>query len=896
MSDKRYEANIIRATAVEPANNLETTSAPGVWSIDEVVELQKKNKWPTAGNAIVNVEELFSTFLYDGTGVKKVINNDIALGNSNAGSSVEFAGGADTRKQSLSYANNSNYVVGSSNNFTIEFFVYLQATNDNLAFGLLSGYNAYLTGIYITSGNLSGYFQTGASAQTQVATGQTLVVGQFYHIALVRNGTAFAVYLDGTSVGTATSSSNIHDASQFLSIGNYSNSDTDTLNGFVSNFRYSSTARYTGNFTPTTSNFTSDSDTILLSCQGQTADLSSNSIAVTEGGSSPKLHSNFGPFTGTSGQGGLVWTKQRDDVRDHQLYDTVRGADSALESSDTIAPHVGGAGVVAFNAGGFSLGTGSRANANGTTYCSWTWRKAPKFFDIVQYTGNSTNRTIAHSLNQVPGMIIVKNITTAGYSWQVYHRSLANTERIELDGTGAKTTGATTYWNSTTATSSVFSIGTHDQVNKTGDNYIAYVFSHNNNDGGFGPDQDEDIIKCGSFTSDGTDTITLGFEPQWLMVKQTDGSAGWYMWDIMRGWQNGDVGNENDPYLYANSSAAEAEFTVDVGFPTATGFETKSFGTGDYIYMAIRRPQATPTTASNVFALTTRSSGNTVKLGFVPDFWIGGNRGGTGGTASQFVMDRPRGDFYLGTSSTAAEIGTNDPFSGATTNTFKNNSTGGTRIEWLWRRARGYFDIVAFTGNGGGSRNITHNLGSAPGMLWLKRRDGSSPYGHWYVQHTGIAATNYLKLNENSSETGSPDSWDSTYASADVFRVGPDNNVNTYEYIVYLFGSLSGISKIGSYTGSSSGVVTVDCGFTSGARFVLIKRSDSGGSGDWYVYDSLRGINSSADDPYLLLDTDDAEVTNTNNIEPHSSGFQLTQQGANPVSINGGTYVFYAIA
>ena len=79
----------------------------------------------------------------------------------------------------------------------------------------------------------------------------------------------------------------------------------------------------------------------------------------------------------------------------------------------------------------------------------------------------------------------------------------------------------------------------------------------------------------------------------------------------------------------------------------------------------------------------------------------------------------------------------------------------------------------------------------------------------------------------------------------------------TYDIIIYLFATLAGISKVGTYVGSSSGVVTVDCGFTSGARFVLIKRNDA--VGDWYVYDSVRGINSSADDPYLLLNTTDAE-------------------------------------
>ena len=92
MSDKRYEANIIRATAVEPANNLESTSAPGVWSIDEVVELQKKEKWPTVGNVVTNVDSLFSTFLYEGTGATQNIENGIKLGNSFSSGSGSFSG------------------------------------------------------------------------------------------------------------------------------------------------------------------------------------------------------------------------------------------------------------------------------------------------------------------------------------------------------------------------------------------------------------------------------------------------------------------------------------------------------------------------------------------------------------------------------------------------------------------------------------------------------------------------------------------------------------------------------------------------------------------------------------------------------------------------------------
>ena len=90
MSDKRYEANIIRATAVEPADNFQSTSAPGVWSLDEVMELQKKDKWPIAGNSAPDVTDVFSTFLYEGNSGATVVENGIALSNNNDGGSVRI--------------------------------------------------------------------------------------------------------------------------------------------------------------------------------------------------------------------------------------------------------------------------------------------------------------------------------------------------------------------------------------------------------------------------------------------------------------------------------------------------------------------------------------------------------------------------------------------------------------------------------------------------------------------------------------------------------------------------------------------------------------------------------------------------------------------------------------
>ncbi|MBG7617692.1 MAG: hypothetical protein IZT57_04915, partial [Chloroflexi bacterium] len=110
--------------------------------------------------------------------------------------------------------------------------------------------------------------------------------------------------------------------------------------------------------------------------------------------------------------------------------------------------------------------------------------------------------------------------------------------------------------------------------------------------------------------------------------------------------------------------------------------------------------------------------------------------------------------------------------------------------------------------------------------------------------------------------------------------------------IAYLFASLAGVSKVGSYTGTGSDL-NVDCGFSAGARFILIKRTDS--SGDWYVWDSVRGITA-GNDPYLLLNSTAAEVTNTDYIDPLSSGFTVTSSASSTVNVSSGTYIFLAIA
>jgi hypothetical protein len=117
-------------------------------------------------------------------------------------------------------------------------------------------------------------------------------------------------------------------------------------------------------------------------------------------------------------------------------------------------------------------------------------------------------------------------------------------------------------------------------------------------------------------------------------------------------------------------------------------------------------------------------------------------------------------------------------------------------------------------------------------------------------------------------------------------------NVSGSTYIAYLFATLDGVSKVGSYTGTGADL-NVDCGFSAGARFILIKRADS--TGDWYYWDSVRGI-AVGNDPYLLLNSTAVEVTGTDYIDPLSSGFTVTSSAPAALNASGGTYIFLAIA
>ena len=594
-------------------------------------------------------------------------------------------------------------------------------------------------------------------------------------------------------------------------------------------------------------------------------------------------------------KGGLLWIKCRSNASNHALFNSANGANFQQYSNLTAGGDERSGN--AFNSNGFTIGTAGgsfQTNDTGGTYVSWTFRKQPKFFDIVTYTGNDVaGRTISHNLGSAPGTIIIKR-TNSSSNWAVYHRSLGATQAIFLNSTDAPVTSAA-YWNNTEPTSTVFSIGDTGAVNEGGASagtYVAYLFAHDA--GGFGTSGTDNVISCGSFTTSGSGiaTVTLGYEPQWVLIKRTDGTSEWHMLDNIRGFSQ-----TIDAWLRANSTAAE-NFTYTIATPTATGFVTDGTNIIDpsssFIYIAIRRGlMKVPTLGTNVFAtaLGVATIPNMV-AGFPVDSFLGGDTNTPTSTNWKW-WDRLRGNIAsLLTTTSAAEDTSETNYNQfqSMTGFISGNYDASDKIGWMFRRAPGYFDEVCYTGTGS-NRTITHNLAAVPELMIVKQRGGASG---WLVYAAGMGNTKAMRLNSTQAQEVGSDFWNNTTPTSTVFSLGNngDVNQNTGTYIWYGFATCAGVSKVGSYTGTAS-TQTINCGFTSGARFVLIKRYDS--TGDWYVWDSARGITA-GNDPYLLLNSTAVEVTGTDYVDTYSAGFEISSTAPAAINASGGTFIFLAIA
>ena len=313
-------------------------------------------------------------------------------------------------------------------------------------------------------------------------------------------------------------------------------------------------------------------------------------------------------ITGVGFEADLTWIKKARIVSGsntneaHYWVDQVRGYNKWIASSSTGAESTSTNDLKSWQSDGFTLGTDNKVNQGSSAhiYAAYNWKangqgssntdgsinttytsvNTTAGFSISKYTGTGSNATVGHGLGSVPKMIIVKRLSGGTGEWGVYHASLGNTKALYLNGTSASST-ETAFWNSTSPTSSVFSVGTANDTNGSGSTYIAYCFAEKTG-----------YSKFGSYTGNGNSNgsfIYTGFKPAFIMRKRYDGGTN--HWSIMNNKRFGY--NTVLPYLVANTEAPEEiDQNVNNIDILSNGFkcrESDANGNGSantYIYMA----------------------------------------------------------------------------------------------------------------------------------------------------------------------------------------------------------------------------------------------------------------------------------------------------------------------
>ncbi|HAJ06588.1 MAG TPA: hypothetical protein DCL76_08545 [Chloroflexi bacterium] len=428
----------------------------------------------------------------------------------------------------------------------------------------------------------------------------------------------------------------------------------------------------------------------------------------------------------------------------------------------------------------------------------------------------------------------------------------------------------------------------------------------------FGVDGDQNIIKCGHYVGDGnggssqgihnSHEIYVGWEPQWLLIKRTNSTEGWMVYDTMRGLVT--ANQSSDARFEVNFNDTESAVNhiqlTPKGFTFTTSNQTVNASNNDYVFCAIRRPDGLVgkpvTTGSEVFKVVQSTNNSNEPLfvsNFIVDFAFQKNHTGS---SDWFTGARLTGDEFLKLNSTSSKGNM-----GTTYQTFDMHNgwwDGGQAsqanyLSWMFKRHAG-FDVVNYRGNGTAGREVPHGLNKVPEMIWAKRRDGNED---WVVYHKGLnggtnPANYHLTLNSSTQEGESSIYWNDTLPTSVSFTVGGSNRVNTdgADYLAMLFSSVEGVSKVGRYAGSDSNV-TLNLGFDP--NFIFIKRATGGDV--WMVFDTARGLPA-GNVPHLHFDQSGGGTTDRDWLDTITNGVVINTGIGNECNSNGNDYIYYAHA
>ena len=419
----------------------------------------------------------------------------------------------------------------------------------------------------------TGYYRAGG-ASTGIVIEGTL---QTYAPASYTNGDVISVAFNADSSQITWYKNNVQQGGPFslTSVTNLvpvivqasgAGTCTGTVNFGQQPFTYSIPSGYKALCAPNLASPTIKNGAGYMAATTYTGTGASQSVANTASGAS------------LSFQPDLVWIKSRSAATNNNLFDAIRGTTNYLISNSTAANASNANTLTAFNSNGFTVGTDASSigvNVSAATYVGWQWLagagttssntsgsitstvcvNTTSGFSVVTYTGTGANATVGHGLGVALNMVIVKRRDTTG-NWGTWHTSIANTNYLLLNTTAASTSG-TTYWNSTSPTSSVFSIGTSTDVNANTGTYVAYCFAPIAGYSAFGS-------YTGNGSSDGP-FVYCGFRPAFVMYKNITTAADWVILDKNRPGYNVIGGNLYPDLAAAEDTQTKADF-VSNGF------------------------------------------------------------------------------------------------------------------------------------------------------------------------------------------------------------------------------------------------------------------------------------------------------------------------------------------
>ena len=639
-----------------------------------------------------------------------------------------------------------------------------------------------------------------------------------------------------------------------------------------------------------------------------------NTVIYTGNGSTQSI-------TGVGFQPDWIWIKERTSTSNNVTFDSTRGIYEQLYIT-TDAESNNTATVSSFDSDGFSLGNGLAVNENGQDYVAWCWKanggttssngdgsvtstvqaNTGAGFSVITWAGTGGVNTVGHGLNSAPELILIKGLSSVG-DWQVYSSVSGNGNKLVLNSTAAQS--STTRFDSTSPTSSVFTLNDSG----LGTNLVAYAFH-----------SVSQYSKIGSYTGNGSSNgpiVNTGFEPAFIMIKNSTAIYEWVVYDNKRS-----TSNPRDNVLYPNTNGTEnSGETGDINF-FSNGFQIKDAAGsinqngGTILYAAFAStPSTAPVLADSFTTATYNGTGTTNSLtgfGLRPDLaWFKCRNVATGSVWHDTVRGPISRIFSY---SSSAESNVFDGFvsfdsDGVTLDGTGSggdvNASGRTYVVWNWKanpmptinndgdvqsvvsanQAAG-FSIINFTTPSTNNFSVGHGLGAAPDLVIYKCLSQTS---NWTVYDSISGAEKYLLLDGAGAQQDDSLPFNDTEPTSTVLNLGSATvwwatNAN---YIAYAIKSISGFSKVGTYTGNGSTQSITGVGFQP--SWLMIKQIN--GSNSWRMFDSARGLSSPQTLFANLVSAEDSESNTVSSFD--SDGWTMgSQQGVND---NGDTYLYWAI-